>query len=144
MEESGNARRYLIDVTGGTGRRKSLSVMIASRKCYQDQQNDAGEPLPETAPQTHINQIAKHCAMTSDYILPDTPIKEAIFRTLLAGGNRPMSADDISIALKNRWSMSAYPRELSHKVIGKILDSSESYCIIPVLEPEPKEVGAGS
>ena len=39
----------------------------------------------------------------------------------------------------DRWALTAYPRDVSERVIQSLLDSSESYCIVRVPEPEPEE-----
>jgi hypothetical protein len=139
MEETDKAARYFIDHEGARDQRRSISALIAGRRCYACRQADTEEPVPTSDPQVYIAQIAKQCADTSDYLLPDTPIKEAIFRVILAGGNEPMTAEQVSETLLSRWAMSAYPRDLSPTVIGRILDHSQSYCVVVLPEPSPKE-----
>ena len=63
------------------------------------------------------------------------PLKEALFRLILANGNQPMTADQISETLTQRWAMSAYPRNLTPHVINRILENSANYCIIPLDSP---------
>lgn len=138
MEETDKARRYSIDLERARGQRRSVSAMIAGRRCFACRQADTEESVPTSDPQDHITQIAKQCADTSDYLLPDTPLKEALFRVLLAGGNEPMTAEQVSEALLSRWAMSAYPRDLSATVIGILLDNSSNYCIAALPEPPPE------
>ena len=86
--------RYFIDVGQAEARHRSLSLMIAGRRCYTCQQGNVQTPASSDL-QPFIDRIVEHCALTSDYLLPDTPLKEAIFRVLLAGGNKPMTAAEI-------------------------------------------------
>jgi hypothetical protein len=77
------------------------------------------------------------CAAAADYLLPDTPLKDAVFRVLVARGNEPLTSQDISNDLSERWAASAYPRDLSPRVIEKILDNGANYLIHEMPEPKP-------
>jgi len=142
MEEPVKETRYFVDVEEAADNRRSMVVIIAARKCYQDQQADTMESLSSSTTGEHIKRIVKHCANTPDYAAHDTPLKEAIFQEILAGGNEPRSSQEISEALSMRWTVSAYPRDLSPTVIGRLLDHSQTYRIVavpePELEPEPE------
>ena len=138
MDENAHAHSYFIDEKMAIGQRRSLPVIIAARKCQACRQAETAESVVASKPLKHIKRIAEQCADTSDYLLPDTPLKEAIFRVLLAGGNEPMTADEVGEVLSTRWSMSTYPRDISSKVIGRLLEHSQSYCIAALPEPEPE------
>jgi hypothetical protein len=138
LEQTENARSYYIDFEKADELHRSLSTMIAARKCYVCKQADTDESIMASEPQEHIDRIVEICSDTSDYLLPDTPLKEAIFRVMLAEGTREITAVEISEILTARWAVSTYPRDLSPKVIGRLLDNSDSYCISAVLEPEPE------
>ena len=126
--------RYFINVGQADGLHRSLPLMIAGRQCYTCAQGDT-EALESSDPKPYMERITEHCAETPDYLLPDTPIKEAIFRVLLAGANNPMLAEEISTILSDKWTMSAYPRDISPLVIEKLLIHSENYCITRASEP---------
>ena len=80
---------------------------------------------PQTAEVRRLNELWArllfHCSQEPEFVEPGTPLTAAIFRTLLASGNRPMS-----------------PREL-HRRIGKsdpetilrLLTSKPHYGILP-------------
>lgn len=138
-EESTNTdRSYYIDLAGIGDQESSLSVLIAERKCYEHRPREADQSLLDSEPQSHIADITGHCSETADYLLQDTPLKEAIFRVILAGGNEQMSAQDVSDTLTERWAMSAYPRDLSVRVIRRLLEHSANYHLVAVPEPEPE------
>ena len=142
MDENENAPRYIVDLESTNDHRHSVSALIASRRCYSCRQGDTTESLQDSHAQDHVKQIAQQCANTSDYLLPDTTLMESIFRVILAGGNEPKTAEEISEELSSRWTMSAYPRNLSAKVIGRLLKYSEVYLITALPIPEPgTEVG---
>lgn len=139
MAETGMVRRYQINLEGepqSGGRHKSMSAFIAGRRCYSCQQALTGDMVYKSDPQDHVDQIINQCSSTPDYLLPDTPVKEAIFRIILANGNQKMSAKEVSDALTGRWSISAYPRDITPKTIGKVLDHAIGYSIIWTEEKE--------
>ena len=117
----------------------ALPLMIAGRLGYMDRQALEEEPTPDSDIQPYIDLIVASSSHDADYLLPDTPLKEALFRLILANGNQPMTADQISETLTQRWAMSAYPRNLSPHVINRILENSANYCIIPLPDPADEE-----
>ena len=130
--------RYLIDLEGPCTHGRSLAMLIAGKRCYQDQQGDEDVTQASNV-QPYIKRIRDHCAEMSDYLLPDTPIKEAIFRVILAGGNQPVTAEEITQVLTEKWAMTAYPRDTSPEVIQRLLDNSGSSFIARIPEPEVEE-----
>ncbi len=129
--------KYLIDFEAEATARRSLPALIASRRCYLDQQADEDAPA-DADPQQFVDRIVEHCSAERDYLLPDTPLKEAIFRALLANGNEPMDAEEISAVLTEKWVMTPFPRNTAAEVISRLADSSASYFIDRVPEPEPE------
>ena len=144
MEESDETQRYYIELEGADQRNRSVSGLIAERRCRECRQADTRESLADAEAQDHIKRIVEQCAHTSDYLLPDTPMKEALFRVILQGGNEPTSAIEISEILSERWGMTAYPRDVSPAVIERILQHGQTYSIAaiprPVTEEEPEAV----
>lgn len=58
---------------------------------------------PQTAEVKQVDGVQHvlitHCAQLPDFVNPRTAVVEAIFRTFLANGNIPMSAEDLSVKL---------------------------------------------
>ena len=138
-EEEGPSPEYLIEVNQSDEDSRAIALVIASRRCYMDQQADDEPPTVSSDPKKFIKRIAAHCAATDDYLLPDTPLKDAIFRVMLAGGNVPTTPDSISEILSEKWAMTAYPRDITPRVIQRLLDNSQAYGIFRILDPEPEE-----
>ena len=138
-----NTRKYFINFQEAEQGMRSLSAIIAARKCYLCQQGDTQESIFGSGPEDHINQIVDMCSKEPDYLLPDTPLKEAVFRVMISEGNREMTASEISGILSNVWRTSTYPRDLSPRVVMRTLENSHSYCISAILEPD-NEVSARS
>ncbi len=138
LGEAGDKRpaKYFIDAEMAEKRRRSLPVMIASRQCYMCQQAVDEEELASAETRDLIERIVGHCASANDYLLDDTPLKEAIFRVLLSRGNEPMGADEISSDISERLANATNQRNTRPEVIERLLQHSESYCIAPLREDE--------
>ncbi len=129
---------YVVDIEQADFHGRALGMLIAGRRCYESRQADPEVPASSRAMKKVIKRIADHCNGTSDYLLPDTPLKEAVFRVMLAGGNKTVTPEQVSRILAERWAMTPYPRDVSARVIQKLMDSSESYCIVRLPGPEPE------
>ena len=118
---------------------RSLPLMIVGRMSYTDKQTFGENFEPNGDIKALIGHVASNSSKDPDYLLPDTPLKEAIFRVILANGNDAMTAENISELLTERWAMTAYPRDVSPEVIQRLLESSSTYGIVRVAEPEEEE-----
>ena len=129
-QDGANYARFVISQRHAERIGASLPLMIADRLGYMDRQylEEPVTPSSDIAPL--IDLIVSSISQQTDYLLPDTPLKEALFRLILAGGNEPVSAVELSDTLSARWAMSAYPRDLSPYVINRLLESSANYCIV--------------
>ena len=73
-------RRYCVDIDGEQASGGSAAALVATRRCSSCVEAD-GEDLTGD-PAEAIAMIAEHCSTTADYLLPDTPLREAVFRVL--------------------------------------------------------------
>ena len=124
--------KYFIDPAKADSTGRSLTVLVASRQCYMCQQGLDDDAIIHSDPQDFFDRILAHCSQAPDFLLPDTPLKEAIFRVLLTHGNEPMDAAQISDFIGRKWAMTQFPRNTSPEVIQLLLDTSDFYCIAPV------------
>ena len=126
--------KYFISPDAAEASGRSLPVLIATRRCYMCQQGEDEMTMMSADPEELVAVIQGHCSQQQDYLLPDTPMKEAIFRTLLAAGNDPMDANEISDSVANAWALTQFPRNTSPEVIQRLLDNSEYYCLAEATE----------
>ena len=129
-------RPYFIDPDGAEASRRSLPVLVANRLCYMCRQGYEDDQIVVADPQDFIDLIVGHCSDEQDFLLPDTPMKEAIFRVLLGNSNEPMTAAQISAELSSK--LPPAQRATSPDVIQRLLDNSAYYCIGPAPEPDPE------
>lgn len=130
-QDGANYSRFVISQRHAERVGAALPLMIADRLGYMDRQHLEEPVTPSSDIQPLIDLIVSSSSQQADYLLPDTPLKEALFRLILAGGNEPVTAVELSDTLSARWAMSAYPRDLSPHVINRLLESGANYCIVP-------------
>jgi len=138
-EEPSSPSRYFVSVESARLNSRALPLLIVNRMGYMSQQSLGEGPNADSDIAPFIEQIASVDSKEPDYLLPDTPLKEAIFRIILANGNAPMTADEISEILTEKWAMTAYPRNYSAEVMTRLLESSSYYCIVRIQEPGEEE-----
>ena len=134
-DEDPQNRPYFIDPDGAEASRRSLPVLVANRLCYMCRQGYEDDQIVVADPQDFIDLIVGHCSSEQDFLLPDTPMKEAIFRMLLGNSNEPMTAEQISAELTGK--LPPAQRSTSPDVIQRLLDNSAYYCIGPAPDPDP-------
>ena len=110
---------------------RSLQLLLLHRRCatcwvklMQDPQGGRGVKVS-----VHLRQIAKQCSTTPDFIHSEMPLAEAIFRVLLANGNKPMTTEEIYGVLNERWVDPINPRIPALEGVYKILATDTFYGI---------------
>ena len=126
-------RTYFLSADAAEDKRRALPLIIYNRQCWTCRREvETGQAVFASA-QRFVDVIVEHCSRETDYLLPDTPMKEAIFRVLLAGGNERVTEDGISEELSRKWAMTQFPRPTSPRVMRRLLDdlaSGDYYCIV--------------
>ncbi len=64
-----------------------------------------------------------------DFLLPGTPITEAVFKLLLANTNKAMTLDEIQSGLTTAWASVIYLKNLSDEILHRMLNQENDYFI---------------
>lgn len=140
-----NGVEYYIDVDSAGGHGRAIKPMIVSRMGYVMRQSLTADVIEDMGAEDLILQVAYNAAEDRDFLLPDTPLKESVFRVLLANENKPMTAEQVSKILEDKWSLSPYPRDTSPEVIERLLASGgDTYRFVSVPQPVEEESAAES
>nr|MBC7244336.1 hypothetical protein [Chloroflexota bacterium] len=95
--------KFHIDFSWWEKQNKDIRVLMKELLCPECSKTLADTPEtqmvdlidPETAEVTRVDAVWEAiracCSTKPDYITPDTPLIESIFRVLLANGNKPLS-----------------------------------------------------
>lgn len=110
---------------------RSLQLLLLQRRCstcwgtlVQD-----SEGAWKISVKDHLKQIAKQCSKMSEYINPDMPLAEAVFRVLLSNGTRPMAMEKIYAALEDRWVDPVNPRIPTSEGVYRMMETDTYYGI---------------
>ena len=134
------AIEYYIDVDSAGDHGRAIKPMIVSRMGYVMRQSLTADVIEDMEAEDLIQQVAYNAADDRDFLLPDTPLKESVFRVLLANENKPMTAEQVSKILEDKWSLSPYPRDMSPRVIERILSGGgDTYCFASIPLPPEEE-----
>ncbi len=116
---------YHIDIRGSEeDGQRAVKHMIVSRMGYTNRQSFTAAVIEDMEAEDLIQQVAIQEADAADFILPDTTLKEAVFRVLLSNENKPMTSDQVSKVLEDKWQFSPNPRDVSPAVITRLLENS--------------------
>ena len=132
--ENIQAIRYVFDPGRTRQLGRPLEGLLLSRRCYQcaSRYDGTGEPVP--AAEEQIEEVAKCCSQQPDFIAPEMPLMEIVFRTILAQGNRPTTLHEIHDALTDRWATPTNPRHLSVETLHRVMGGDNYYGIREVAE----------
>jgi hypothetical protein len=86
-----------------------------------------GKALHELDPAQLIREIREFHDDTEDFIRYDMPIKEIVFRTLLASGNEPSPLGDLHGELTERWSNALRPISITESFLLRIMEADTYY-----------------
>lgn len=126
--------KYAIDLNDDSHR--SVALIIADRRDYAVKQSSDMQNVLSSNLKELVKDISVKAIDSPEYLLPDMPLKEAVFRSVLANKNKPISAVAISQKLKNSWPVNTYPRDISPKVIQSLLENMTEYPIKRIVPNE--------
>ncbi len=105
--------------------RSAVAVLAARRVPMSPSMVQEDHEL--TDPQALVEEIAEFGPQEEDFIRSDMPIKEIVFRMLLARGNRPAPLWELHEELTGKWSTSLRPINVTESGLAKILDQDNYY-----------------
>ncbi len=86
-----------------------------------------GQPSNGLEPATLIREIREFYADVGDFIRPDMPIQEILFRMLLARGNEPLTLVQLHHELTDTWSSALRPISIDEERLQRVLEADTYY-----------------
>ncbi len=123
------ADAYHIDTSPITTHGMNPSFLISRRMCADCLDKRTTEEFLLGSPDTFIDSIYNCCRTKHDFIKGYEPLKEIIFRTILAHRNRPATADEIAVRVRNVRNHRNV-RNINERVISVIMDADDYYGFI--------------
>ena len=118
-------RRYYVSLSRLEELHRSAVHLVAGRLTAACP--SYGSPASYPDPASLIREISEFHGDTDDFIRYDMPIKEIVFRTLLARGNDPMSLSDLHYELTVHRSNALRPIAIDEAHLARVLDSDTYY-----------------
>lgn len=136
--------RYYIDEKWYTEHNKSFRATALTRLC-QACRRKLGTEVQERVPTVDsrgrvvfemrsvpfasnpLSVIRSDCSKQREYITPETPLAEAIFRVFLANGNQPTDVESLREQLGSYISLASRPHGYSPELIRAILENDQTY-----------------
>ncbi len=117
---------YVVDSSKVDALNRSLAVLLASRRCAdcREQLEAQGGNVPA---EEHIRHIEKCCSKQEGFIQPEMPMQEIVFRTLLAGGNKPAALSYLHNEVTETWYTPMNPRNISLDNVRRVLEGDSYY-----------------
>ena len=122
--------RYIIDLDWYQQAGRSFPVLAQSRLCSSCQKRQT--PVPGRAI-TDLFQVIKDCCSKKEgFISPNLPLLEMIFRLFLANGDQPLELEQIQEQLKEWLGTFRDSRDLSIRVLERLIDNDDCYGLRPL------------
>ena len=143
MEESGP--RFYVELQSYDESGRSFRAMAHSRMCESCKEkigSETQERVPTIDPRTGrvvfelravpfaqnpMSVIRSCCSKKRDFITPETPLAEAVFRVFLASGNQPMDLERIREELGNYVAMSERPHNYAPELVERVIRADRFY-----------------
>ena len=124
---------YVIDPSRLEELNRSLATLLLSRRCPSCRARIEAEG-ESPSPEEHMKQIAKCCGNQEGFIRPEMPMQDIVFRTILSGGNKPVSLTQLHYLITDQWYTPLNPRNISEKGLKLVLNSDAYYGFKEILE----------
>jgi hypothetical protein len=148
-ENEASQARYFINERWFEEANRSFRAMAQARMCESCKEklgSDTQERVPSVDPRTGrvvfeirtvpfglspISTIRTCCSKRRDYVTPETPVAEALFRVFLASGNQPMDLERLREELANYVAMSDRPHNYTADLLERIIRTDRYYGLRP-------------
>jgi len=123
--------KYQIDAKAFDATGRSFAYAVYSRlstggKAVVD---DGETPAGFGTAAEYMKVMGNVCANEPEFLLPGTPITEAVFRLLLANLNKAMTLKEIQSGLTDAWASVIYLKNLSDEGLRRMLEQENEYFI---------------
>ena len=139
-KKSADSPRYHINQKAYESSGRSLAFTIYTRLSKEGKKvaSDSGFANGFAPVAEYMKIMSTVCAEKSDFLLPGTPITEAVFKLLASNSNKPMTIDEIYSGLTQAWTSVIYLKNLSDEILSLILKNDNEYLISEFVKKKRK------
>ena len=123
--------KYQIDAKAFEASGRSFGYAVYSRLSASGKAvvDDGKTPGGFGSATEYMKVMSNICSKEPDFLLPGTPITEAVFKLLLANTNKAMTVQEIQSGLTTAWASVIYLKNLSGDILRRMLDQENDYFI---------------
>ena len=118
--------KYIIDTEWYERRRRSFPTLLRSRIRLLGGV-ELEERLAKKKEGAILKALQKYKLEDLDFIPPDLPLMEAVFRVYLKEGNKPMTSDEIRDQLMKWWRQTGPYKDVEPHILTRMLDNDQQY-----------------
>ncbi len=111
---------------------RSLAALLVSRRCGQAGRH-TGDHRPDGSGEALIEElladIERCCSVRPGFVTPRTPVLEAVFRAILANGNRPLPIPEVRRRLMGWLALHEASPVISEERLVRLVQSDNFYGI---------------
>ena len=135
MNSTEGERRYFIDLNWYEEKGRSFSTLAQARLCPSCRAQYASTPKSDA----ELFAVFRDCcSKAEDFLSPNLPLREAVFRLLLSHGNQPLELGQIEAKL-NEWFLNTGDnRDVSIPTLRRIMENDRYYGFRPYVAKEAK------
>ena len=112
---------------------RSLSVVIGERLCHRAVTNAGDMAAIRSKSFKQLRDLArKECSDDPEYLSPQAPVLESVFKLLLVAPNDGLSLAALHSAISDLWMTSARPRHISMQALARVLTQDRYYGVAQV------------
>ena len=128
---------YAIDPAAIEALGRSATVVVASRLCEAAREK-AGPPekLRSVKFADLRKLLRQHCKDDAEFLNPQLPIAETVFRLLLIMQDGPVALSTLHNEVARLWMDATWPRNISTEALARVLSNDRYYGVVEVAPQE--------
>lgn len=134
MNEEQENPSYFLDLAWYEEQGRSFTTLVGSRLCPSCRAKYA--QMEGHRPSDVLSLVRDCSAHSPDFISPDRPIMELVFRLFLISGTQSLGLAEIQRRLQEKLGSLGLPRDLSLRMLKRLVGHDRYYGLRPV--PGPK------
>ena len=134
LEDEEPLRQYSIDIESYRLQARSFITLASSRLCPG--------PHDKKALKSEVgilNTLKQCCSKKDDFMQPNSPLLEMVFRVFLANGNQPLTLEQLQERLQRIASSTSDTRDFSSDKLRRMIEADRYYGFGVALDDEARE-----
>ena len=128
---------YTVDLAAVEALGRSAAAVVASRLCEAAREKVGSPENLRSAKFADLQKLLRqHCKNDSEFLNPQLPIAETVFRLLLITQDGPVALSTLHNEVARLWMDATWPRNISTEALARVLSNDSYYGIVEVAPQE--------